>query len=496
MMKRAVVCGAVAVMMGSVLGMRSEGVVEVSISPDVVVNRVDEKVYGHFLEHIFHSVNGGLWGEMIWDRSFEGGTASGSRWSVENDCLVQDGMAENVRLVFGNPTWTDYEFTLEARKTGGQEGFLVLFRVADEKRFYWANLGGWSNVRHSLERGIKGQSRWGAVGPSVPGKIELGKWYRIRIRCEGRHIQVWLDDDKLIDFTDDARANLSGRVGVGTWNTEARYRNLRVISLEGKKLFHGLPEVKQQPAPLHSWETYGRGKTSLTADEPLNCDNCQLIVSESGETGVQQTPLCIRRGETYYGSIWARGDAPDGDGSPRVIEGSRRGQEGFHLARSEDAAAQILDHRRREDEGLEDHRAQRPALDQTDELGDLLVGDGRRDDAQELPALRERELLVRPFLAEVPEDPLFQVPLPEDPLRRDRVLQRDRPLLGLEALQERGVEVGAPVDPRRTPLIHGQDATQVVELQDRPFLRVRETASDDQADDPRRATHPRERTAR
>ncbi len=312
MMKRAVVCGAVAAMMGSVLGMRSEGVVEISISPEVVVNRVDEKVYGHFLEHIFHSVNGGLWGEMIWDRSFEGGAASGSRWSVENDCLVQDGMAENVRLVFGNPTWTDYEFTLEAQKTGGQEGFLVLFRVADEKRFYWANLGGWSNVRHSLERGIKGQSRWGQVGPSVPGKIEQGKWYRIRIRCEGRHIQVWLDDDKLIDFTDDARANLSGRVGVGTWNTQARYRNLRVISLEGKKLFDGLPEVKQQPAPPHSWETYGRGKTSLTADEPLNCDNCQLIVSESGETGVQQTPLCIRRGETYYGSIWARGDSPEG----------------------------------------------------------------------------------------------------------------------------------------------------------------------------------------
>jgi alpha-N-arabinofuranosidase len=312
MVKRDLVYVAVAVAVISVVGMGIAAAVELSVSRDVVVNRIDEKVYGHFLEHIYHSVNGGLWGEMIWDRSFEGGAVAGSRWSIENDCLVQDGLAENVRLVFGDPNWTDYEFSLEAQKTGGQEGFLILFRAASEKEFYWANLGGWSNVRHSLERGVKGQSRWGPVGPSVPGKIEQGKWYRIRIRCEGRHIQVWLGDDKLIDFTDDVRASLSGRVGVGTWNTEARYRNLRVTSLDGTKLFEGLPEVKQPSALPHTWQAYGQGKTRLTSEGALNCDSCELIVSEGGETGVQQSPLCVRDGETYYGSVWVRGDAPEG----------------------------------------------------------------------------------------------------------------------------------------------------------------------------------------
>ncbi len=311
-MKQSVVCGAVALIIGSVLGVQSASAVELSVVPDTVVNRIDEKVYGHFLEHIFHSVNGGLWGEIIWDRSFEGGAVAGSRWSIEDDCLVQNGLSENVRLVFGNPDWTDYEFTLEAQKIAGQEGFLILFRVGREKQFYWANLGGWGNSRHSLERGVKGENRWGTVGPGVPGKIERGKWYRIRIRCEGRHIRVWLDGDKLIDFTDDARANLSGRVGVGTWSTKARYRNVRVTSLDGRKLLEGLPEVKRQAASPHSWEAYGPGKTYLSADNPLNCDKCQLVVSESGETGFQQKPLCIRGGETYYGSVWARGKATEG----------------------------------------------------------------------------------------------------------------------------------------------------------------------------------------
>jgi len=41
------------------------------IEPEKIVCEIDEKVYGHFLEHIYHSVNGGLWGELVWNRSLE-----------------------------------------------------------------------------------------------------------------------------------------------------------------------------------------------------------------------------------------------------------------------------------------------------------------------------------------------------------------------------------------------------------------------------------------
>ncbi len=68
--------------------------------PDSVVNRIDEKVYGHFLEHIYHSCNGGLWGELVWDRSFEGDGAS-IAWRCQEDALVQEGAGINGRLVFG-----------------------------------------------------------------------------------------------------------------------------------------------------------------------------------------------------------------------------------------------------------------------------------------------------------------------------------------------------------------------------------------------------------
>jgi len=226
-----------------------------TVDPQRVVNRIDEKVYGHFLEHIYHSCNGGLWGDLVWDRSFEGGGA-GAAWTLKDGCVAQEGGAADVRLLLGSPQWTDYEFTVEARKTGGEEGFLILVRAVSGREFYWANLGGWGNIGHALERGIQGQQRWGAVTRRRDGRIETGRWYRVRARCEGRRIQFWLDDELVIDYTDDGRGPVRGRPGVGTWATQAQYRNFKVASLDGTVLHEGLPPLpKHQPGVAPGWRS-------------------------------------------------------------------------------------------------------------------------------------------------------------------------------------------------------------------------------------------------
>lgn len=246
--------------MAAPLALSAEQPMTIRIDPGKIENRIDEKIYGHFLEHIYHSVNGGLWGEMIWDRSFEQ-TTPGAAWKIEDGCLVQRGGDANVRLTFGDTAWRDYELTLEAQKTGGAEGFLILFRVKSKDEFYWANLGGWGNQRHGLERGLKDGQRWRGVGKVAPGAIETGKWYAIRVRCEGPHVQVWLDDQPVLDLTDDSKAHLAGKVGVGTWSTQARFRKLKVASLDGKVLFQGLPDPPAPRGGSQRWEAYGPGKS-------------------------------------------------------------------------------------------------------------------------------------------------------------------------------------------------------------------------------------------
>jgi alpha-N-arabinofuranosidase len=304
-----------------IVAAQDDAPVEISytVNPGRILNQIDEKIYGHFFEHIYHSANGGLWGELVWNRSFE--QNSTGRWSIENDQVIQAGMGTDQRLMFGDPSWTDYEFTLEAQKTGGSEGFLILFRETNPRAHYWYNLGGWGNVRHQLEKARPNRGR-GGVGPSVRGRIETGKWYNIRVRCAGNHIQIWLDDDQVLDYTDTRSPNLEGRVGLGTWATTARFRNLKVTTLDGKVLFEGLPPSVENIFAARHWTVLGSVGADIESDDPFNSNACVRLQSDGGRGGLAQDRLRIQAGETYIGSLWARGSAPDGL-LARLVHGNR-----------------------------------------------------------------------------------------------------------------------------------------------------------------------------
>jgi alpha-L-arabinofuranosidase len=108
------------------------------------------------------------------------------QWSVQDGVLRQESLAENVRAIVGDPGWTDYTFSLKARKMAGDEGFLILFGVEDPEAKSWWNLGGWGNHRHAVERGV-------IVGREAEGRIETGRWYDIQIEVSGRTIRCHLD---------------------------------------------------------------------------------------------------------------------------------------------------------------------------------------------------------------------------------------------------------------------------------------------------------------
>jgi len=100
-----------------------------------------------------------------------------------------------------HPNWTDYTYTLKARKIAGAEGFLILFHAQDNDNFVWWNLGGWGNARSALERSLGGVKT--QIGPSAPVTIETGRWYDIKIEVQGRRIRCFLDG-KLVTQAVDA----------------------------------------------------------------------------------------------------------------------------------------------------------------------------------------------------------------------------------------------------------------------------------------------------
>lgn len=277
--------------------------VSVTVDTNEVTHQIDPKVYGHFYEHIYHSANGGLWGNVVWNRSFEQSADGAGQWQVEDGALQQLSRAQNVTTTFGDQNWTDYEYSLQARKLGGAEGFLIPFRVTSERDFYWLNLGGWNNTEHAIEGADGGPKR--TVGSRIPGRIEEGRWYDLRIRVEDDHVVAWVDGEKLFDQSLGGDQTAKGRVGVGTWATSAEYRNLKVTDLDGNELWSGLPELPTNTALAANWNVT-EGKASVTSENPLNDE---IAVEMSADTTIEQPYMHFDDEDPLRGSIWLRGDA-------------------------------------------------------------------------------------------------------------------------------------------------------------------------------------------
>ncbi|MCA9240578.1 MAG: DUF1080 domain-containing protein, partial [Planctomycetales bacterium] len=277
-----------------------DSTVRVQVDVDKTLHEISPNVYGHFLEHIYHSANGGLWGELVWNRSFELSNGGTGDWSVDDGEVVQSSLITDVHFLFGDPTWQDYEITLQARKVRGSEGFMIMFRATDDQNFYWLNLGGWSNSRHAIEKEFDNRRR--AIGPDKDGSIEEDRWYDIRVRVEGDHFQCWLDGEQVIDMHDERDPLLAGGVGLATWGTHSRYRNIKVTSLDGStELFSGAPEVPEKKEQIDFWTHVGEGSAHRVEDALNNRYSVELK-SDGRQAGLLQENYKFEP-QSYHGSL-------------------------------------------------------------------------------------------------------------------------------------------------------------------------------------------------
>ncbi|MBM3472110.1 MAG: DUF1080 domain-containing protein [Armatimonadetes bacterium] len=277
---------------------------KLTIDPAKVIRTIHPHVYGHFLEHIYHSVEGGLFGELLANRAFVG--PHGFR--MEDGVLVQSSMGTDIKTLAGDPNWTDYEFTLRARKTGGAEGFLILFRCASDRHFYWWNLGGWGNQRHALEVEVN-DGRGIVDGTTMEGRIESDHWYEIRLRVEGDHLQGWLDGQKLLDVRN--AAHPKGGVGVGTWATSAEFKDFRVTDLAGKALPVDFAANLKADESVEAWKVIEPTPEAVTFVADKSSPNTGIVARlalSNAVAGLSQQPVNIVAGHKYHGVVRMRAD--------------------------------------------------------------------------------------------------------------------------------------------------------------------------------------------
>ncbi len=134
-------------------------------------------------------------------------TAESGSWDVANGFYTQGANGEpTISRLTTTIDQANYTLTLRARKTGGQEGFLIGFGATDANNYYWWNLGGWGNHQDAIEKISNGAKS--TLGKPVDGSIDLNRWYDIKIQVAGSRIKCYLNGVLIHDLRDGSSGGL------------------------------------------------------------------------------------------------------------------------------------------------------------------------------------------------------------------------------------------------------------------------------------------------
>ena len=177
---------------------------------------------------------------VIFDgKTLEGWDGDTSVFRVEKESIIGGQLKDKIPHNFflsSKEEYSDFELTLEFRLIGEGTNAGVQIRskrIPDHHEMigYQADLG---------------QNYWGALYDesrrnkilAAPKKEELDKvlkrddWNKYRILCEGRHIQLWINDFKTVDYKEaDEAIEQKGLIALqihGGPPGEAHYRNIRI----------------------------------------------------------------------------------------------------------------------------------------------------------------------------------------------------------------------------------------------------------------------------
>jgi alpha-L-arabinofuranosidase len=113
-------------------------------------------------------------------------------WNTNKGTYDQTALITDCYSIYTNnasASWTNYTITLQAMKTGGAEGFLILFNVQDDYDWTWWNIGGWSDTLDGVEQMVGGnKTTYAQVSQNISGNI----WYYIKIVVSGARAQCYL----------------------------------------------------------------------------------------------------------------------------------------------------------------------------------------------------------------------------------------------------------------------------------------------------------------
>lgn len=336
------------VMFAAILPIAAQNVT-IDVNSTKVDGIIDSKLYGQLFEHIYFSASNGVWQEMLFERSFEPEHFPGitprdgyfDGWYMDDNQVLHsptryeqplslvpvEGNSYDISMdvnwrafKLANHSWSggllDIRFAFK-NQADGQPYFLRIhdpyyegrvsreespvptFSIATKQEVEMPSFGGRTRKTVSLVPIVEAKAK--------KGQIENDStWHHLQIRCRNGRTEVLWDNRSVLSCKSMENASKNDLV---LWvnYTEVYYKNIKVTQ-NGKELFAGTPEDVKLPAVAHQWNGFGNGAFSLVKDDAVNMRYSQRIDAANGKSGITQGPQNIIKGQTYKGSIYAKGD--------------------------------------------------------------------------------------------------------------------------------------------------------------------------------------------
>ncbi|MEN9990532.1 MAG: hypothetical protein RLZZ224_234 [Verrucomicrobiota bacterium] len=182
------------------------------------------------------------------------------QYHIEGDCIV--GVGENVKLntfLRTEKTYRDFDFSFEMKFDHLQGNSGMMFRglqkPGENGRVYGYQCEHDNRKDRAWTAGLYDESRRGWLSPPMvhPKNTDAQKaeqaaftaagkklfrwtdWNQIRIRCQGKHIQIWLNGEKRVDYHDESpQFTPEGFLALQVHNGKSckvRWRNLLIKEL-------------------------------------------------------------------------------------------------------------------------------------------------------------------------------------------------------------------------------------------------------------------------
>jgi alpha-L-arabinofuranosidase len=114
------------------------------------------------------------------------------KWNIENGVLIQTSSEKPAQGIFSEFKGKDFTLEFKARKTGGNEGFLIYFAISDNGENGFAfNVGGWNNTSTAIHK-VSGGSLTDVIAPKNHS-IEANKWYDMKLVVKSDAAILYVD---------------------------------------------------------------------------------------------------------------------------------------------------------------------------------------------------------------------------------------------------------------------------------------------------------------